>query len=219
MNAPANITRPWDYHSGVPDCETCEGHGHVSNGRGRGGNDPDSWNVECRDCDGNGHHVCAVCGFDTQVAGYDCLACATVSELADRDLTRVKPEELAAALGAAMQARLCYGSEAGSMSGGHTPGPWWIYESAGEIMGEYPGIEADGGSVVCFGDDMEGVRGDTCEERLANARLIAAAPELLEALDWAVNEFDGKTRYASEQQRLNCIDKCRDALRKARGKA
>lgn len=35
---------------------------------------------------------------------------------------------------------------------------------------------------------------------------------LVEALEWAVNEFDGKTRYDSYQQRENCIEKCRALL-------
>lgn len=54
------------------------------------------------------------------------------------------------------------------------------------------------------------------KEHEANARLIAAAPDLLEALEWAVNEFDGNTRYTSAEQRQNCIEKCRAAIAKAR---
>jgi hypothetical protein len=62
----------------------------------------------------------------------------------------------------------------------HTNGPWLVFCKDDR----YPGIEAEHKSIVIFGNDGEsgqGVRGDTREEALANARLIAAAPELLEA--------------------------------------
>ena len=38
---------PWNYASGVIECGTCEGKGSYWNGRGLGGNDPDSWDIEC----------------------------------------------------------------------------------------------------------------------------------------------------------------------------
>lgn len=50
----------------------------------------------------------------------------------------------------------------------------------------------------------------------ADAHLIAAAPALYEALEWAVNHFEGRTRENAEQL-SNCIDKCIDALALARG--
>ena len=72
----------------------------------------------------------------------------------------------------------------------HTPGPWWAYQS---ITGAWcvatyrdgqsptgPYIGASHGASICYsvGDDTEQrTRGN--EE--ANARLIAAAPEMLEA--------------------------------------
>ena len=70
----------------------------------------------------------------------------------------------------------------------HTPGEWFIEK---ELPTEHPGIEANVFgkffSVVIWGDaedtnDDSGVRGRTPEEAMANARLIAAAPDLLEAL-------------------------------------
>lgn len=63
----------------------------------------------------------------------------------------------------------------------HTPGPWELY-----IDGTRPGIEAPDASlsIVIFGDkgDDGGVRGGTKPEAFANAALIAASPELLQAL-------------------------------------
>ncbi len=63
----------------------------------------------------------------------------------------------------------------------HTPGPWGVF--CKEVR--FPGVEAEHKSIVIYGNDGEkdqGVRGDTQEEALANAKLIAAVPELLEAL-------------------------------------
>lgn len=64
----------------------------------------------------------------------------------------------------------------------YTPGPWHIYASDGYR----PGIDADNESysVIIFGemDSKEGVQGRTIDEAQANARLIAAAPDLYEAL-------------------------------------
>lgn len=66
----------------------------------------------------------------------------------------------------------------------HTPGPWYPYLAVDD--GEKPGIDHDRGTVILYGckwDDC-GIRGETHEERIANAHLIAAAPELLEALEY-----------------------------------
>jgi hypothetical protein len=64
----------------------------------------------------------------------------------------------------------------------HTPGPWGVYDHESS---HYPGIESKCGlSVVVWGERGEfcGVRGRNAAEKNANARLIAAAPDLLEAL-------------------------------------
>jgi len=63
----------------------------------------------------------------------------------------------------------------------HTPGPW---EVAGH--GNYVRSRS-GGFAVAQSEELPGQDG---EERNANARLIAAAPEMLEALKELVKEFD-----------------------------
>jgi hypothetical protein len=68
----------------------------------------------------------------------------------------------------------------------HTKGKWIIYPNSN--LCTYPGIEAIGGkhgnfSIVCMGEELTGVQGHTKEETMANAKLIASAPELLEALN------------------------------------
>jgi hypothetical protein len=65
----------------------------------------------------------------------------------------------------------------------HTPGPWFVADE-----GFCPGIDADGENIIfnsSFGEYC-GVRGVDRKGALANARLIAAAPELLEALKHAL---------------------------------
>lgn len=81
------------------------------------------------------------------------------------------------------------------MSAKHTPGPWSIITS--ETCDLYAGIESDDFSIVVIGypedDDDGGVRGKTPEEAMANAHLIAAAPDLLESLERVVAIADRNT--------------------------
>jgi hypothetical protein len=82
----------------------------------------------------------------------------------------------------------------------HTPGPWRYTKHA---------VDEDYMLVFC-GSDGDNLRG-YCGE--ANARLIAAAPELLEALVnlLAVHECQGGTKY-------HAGDIARAAIAKATGK-
>jgi hypothetical protein len=66
----------------------------------------------------------------------------------------------------------------------HTPGPW--YQSSAHVPTVHYDEVADGAGVLvadCWTSDR------AAEERDANARLIAAAPELLEALAEIVNRL------------------------------
>lgn len=58
----------------------------------------------------------------------------------------------------------------------HTPGPWIYDEAASEI-----GAETDNGAMTTIAT-MTDWFPEYYQERYANARLIAAAPDLLEAL-------------------------------------
>ncbi|GGD58701.1 hypothetical protein [Croceicoccus mobilis] len=82
----------------------------------------------------------------------------------------------------------------------HTPGPWSLDEN--DIRDEAQAVLTDrfGGTVA---DVFTGHRHGECE---ANARLIAAAPELLDALEYLVSLGGG-----------DCLDMARDAIAKARG--
>jgi hypothetical protein len=93
------------------------------------------------------------------------------------------------------------------MSAQHTQGPW----SACDV-GDY--TDFDGRSRVILGDDMRiAVVHVSCDETSANADLIAAAPELLEALQAVCDEQDGNEGHASAE----AYDKARAAIAKATG--
>ncbi len=68
----------------------------------------------------------------------------------------------------------------------HTPGPWKVDLETGEI-------EAQGAvlGTIYGADDYPCCEEDVSEECRANARLIAAAPEMLDALKACLNMVDG----------------------------
>lgn len=79
------------------------------------------------------------------------------------------------------------------MSAAHTPGPWEVHQVPGmpDTLGHH--VIAEGGLTVCSVTYQLPARvgADVVEvERRANARLIAAAPELLDALIWFVENDD-----------------------------
>ena len=73
----------------------------------------------------------------------------------------------------------------------HTPGPWRVNQSCGpgltdiQIWRPHPKT----GLYVFIANAGPDVPATEPQERLANAYLIAAAPELLEALELLVSEF------------------------------
>lgn len=106
----------------------------------------------------------------------------------------------------------------------HTPGPW----SFGYVCNDWSDgdvvVCAHGMGVVCqITNQLEGLLqypgvGRTIENQEANARLISAAPELLEAVVQFVSfhEMETETMTGIEVQRLydGVIDLARLALRK-----
>lgn len=85
-----------------------------------------------------------------------------------------------------------------------TPGPWHIHK-------RYPFWvdDSEGRRIV----DVEGSRLDV-EEAKANARLIAASPELLEACKFAAEHMQEHDRlYSAEEREL--FDALRAAIAKA----
>ena len=99
------------------------------------------------------------------------------------------------------------------MSAGHTSGPWEAIDKV--LKGNHILIRADDYAVAKVYNEEVGM--EAINE--ANARLIAAAPDLLEALEWALAELLGKTKYSDPQQAINCFELADAALAKARGDA
>lgn len=94
----------------------------------------------------------------------------------------------------------------------HTPGPWRVEVDTGPEAAwerKWPTIHAEKYEVV----GCEGLYGDY-ETDMANARLIAAAPDLLDALVQFVDEFEGC--YADGEP---AMIKARAAIAKATGGA
>jgi|SRR5690606_8596504 len=100
----------------------------------------------------------------------------------------------------------------------HTPGPWQV--SAGAVDNPRLIVENDLGLPVCA-MSLRGVQGDI-NKMEANARLIAAAPELLVALEQLVSDYErgihvefGGSPWLKEK--LEELDYARAAIAKATG--
>jgi hypothetical protein len=91
-----------------------------------------------------------------------------------------------------------------------TKGPWEVFNEDG--FDPQPGIEGPDFTIIVYGNwgEETGVRGATEEEALANARLIAAAPDLYIACKM-LEDDPGLTAGAN--------DVIKFALAKARGEA
>lgn len=75
----------------------------------------------------------------------------------------------------------------------HTPGPWEYYKSPGYESS----VNLPNGNTI----NQSFYGGDSSEEREANARLIASAPEMLEALKAIDEGFkDNSIKFTKERQ-------------------
>lgn len=110
MNAPSfTERRAWNHFSHVTCCTECNGAGVVAANRRATINDPYPESpCEC----GMGPHEpeCVVCGYDLQVAGYDCLACDTVAALTASELARFDADGFAKAVKLAAELALAEAS-------------------------------------------------------------------------------------------------------------
>ena len=109
----------------------------------------------------------------------------------------------------------------------HTPGPWAINtcnENGPSLDSFYLSTTAqtwDGNEeerIVCRFPTGTGQFSDIGRENLANARLIASAPDLLSALEFLLADYiaiNGENLTGSSVP----ADKAREALRKAKGEA
>ncbi len=104
----------------------------------------------------------------------------------------------------------------------HTAGPWKAFDNAGKNMQGYQqpsGVHGTGENRMtlicgCFGDIEGGA--DTAS---ANARLIASAPELLEALEALLETSNVKAIEHGNSYDVRHVKKARDVVAKARGQS
>ena len=92
---------------------------------------------------------------------------------------------------------------------GHTPGPWTFYDDSND--GKTNRIE-----IVAIGKTIAHIYHSVPAKDLPNARLIAAAPELLEALEAICDEFDNDDDFSARQIAWHAG---RAAIAKAKGEA
>lgn len=107
---------------------------------------------------------------------------------------------------------------------GPTPGPWIVSEDAEFTVEAGPGspaepmqiaITSDSSHFPCLENEHEEARAD--DEARANARLIAAAPDLLAACKWLAEAYAATSTVVSgDEEEMN---KAWDAIRKAEGGA
>ena len=109
------------------------------------------------------------------------------------------------------------------MSAGFTKGPWWVSPNTtgspevrtyreDETADNHMRNSSTGASIAsCIGDHTEE---RTRDNRLANAHLIAAAPDMYEALEAMLGEY-----APSDQVKNSAAVLARAALAKARGEA
>ena len=88
----------------------------------------------------------------------------------------------------------------------HTPGPWEVNHDHPELITEIVGT--DNGEEIAWLNDERG-------NYLSNARLIAAAPELLEALQDLLTFVDPNENLIGQHME---IDVARHVIDKARGR-
>ncbi|WP_155257621.1 hypothetical protein [Achromobacter xylosoxidans] len=96
------------------------------------------------------------------------------------------------------------------MTTNHTPGPWRIGKAHGAVVADMPvnaGLD---------NDHVEAYGGHLIAESIAvcNRPLIAAAPELLEALEWALRAMEARNPLWAEGERFVAA---RAAIAKAKG--
>lgn len=87
------------------------------------------------------------------------------------------------------------------MKAEHTPGPWGVRPSTvsdgdGEVFAESESGDTD--AIVCIVWGMEHLWSDGDTQGIANGHLLAAAPELLAALELAVQALADHLQYDDE---------------------
>jgi hypothetical protein len=100
------------------------------------------------------------------------------------------------------------------MSNAHTPGPWVVGPVDDTVVTH---LGRDGVRYEIAAIDGDYNSPDEWPTMEANARLIAAAPDMLDALKALLFELDERFPYGW-LRRLDCLPKARAAIAKAEGR-
>lgn len=99
----------------------------------------------------------------------------------------------------------------------HTPGPWKVFNGV-DIFPDDDDTKATKHIAHCAPDDRPQCV-LTTEERRSNANLIAAAPDLLAALEWYVKNDDTYMGDPENQFWIDGFEAAKAAITKAKGEA
>ena len=94
-----------------------------------------------------------------------------------------------------------------------TPGPWRATE---DLLNDFPAIVDAKGERVAV---LPLICPQSEPVKRANAHLIAAAPEMLEVLEWLAEEFDRRELDGNAVFCLADLEQVRTVVKKARGEA
>lgn len=102
----------------------------------------------------------------------------------------------------------------------HTPGPWRVRETDPNAFG-FCRVEAEHQNRLLFVCNQTRENATDADIMLANSRLIAAAPELLEALEWLSSYVsDCEDPHDATGDQLHRLQlKASAAIKKAKGNA
>jgi len=103
----------------------------------------------------------------------------------------------------------------------HTPGPWTVTQNFRGMAGVWPDSPGTNKPICMLAHDPDGPSKGPFENWQANANLIAAAPELLEALVEAVEliEFHmGSTHSETDEDEELVVKMAESAIAKAEGR-
>lgn len=103
----------------------------------------------------------------------------------------------------------------------HTPGPWVVWGVSSNDGESEVVSNRDGSKTICWTADTyneDEDEGEATDEDLSNARLIAAAPELLEALEAAKGTIEYLLSNDDNGPAYNCLELISSAISKAEGR-
>jgi len=105
--------------------------------------------------------------------------------------------------------------------GQHTPGPWSFKRAKFAVDGEFDfGVSAlFDGKPLCIAEAFARAASDVRPDAYANARLIAAAPEMLVALQLYNATYASTQSHPTAAQEAACINAVRAAIAQATGES